>query len=96
MDVATKLSKLRAIKRMSQEELADKIGVSTSTIGNWENGTSIKNIHIPKLAEVLEVPHEYFYDDKHIVINQTNNDNATNNVAGFEITIKMPKSFLKT
>ena len=36
--IGDNLRAMRARERMSQEELAKKIGVSTSTIINWEGG----------------------------------------------------------
>lgn len=37
MQLGEKLYKLRESKNMSQEELAEKLGVSRQTISNWEN-----------------------------------------------------------
>lgn len=37
MQLGEKLYKLREGKNMSQEELAEKLGVSRQTISNWEN-----------------------------------------------------------
>ncbi len=90
MNTVIKLRKLREKKKFSQEELAQKIGVSQVTIGKWEQGTSIKHDHLKTLADALDVPLDYLLEEKQISINQTNTENATNNVAGFEITIKTP------
>lgn len=46
MNTARKLRELRQLNRMSQEELAYKIGVSQVTVGKWEQGTSIKHEHL--------------------------------------------------
>lgn len=46
----------RDLKGFTQEKLAERVGVSTRTIGNWENGSQdIKLDNASKLAEVLEV-----------------------------------------
>jgi len=42
------LKKLRKNKKMSQEILAEKIGVSRQSIYNWEN-----NLAIPKITDIL-------------------------------------------
>ncbi len=90
MITGTKLHNLRIKKKLSQEELAELVGVSQVTIGKWEQGNSIKHKHIKKIAEVLDVPYDYLLEEKQININQTNTENAANNVAGFEIIIKTP------
>ena len=36
--IGDNLRAMRARKRMSQEELAERIGVHVNTIANWENG----------------------------------------------------------
>ena len=43
MKTGTKLKLLREKKRLSQEELAHAVGVTQTTIGNWEHGKSIKH-----------------------------------------------------
>lgn len=52
----------RKIRRMTQQELADKIGVTKCTIANYENGrvslAKIPNSTLQKLADVFEVPVE--------------------------------------
>ena len=42
MTTGIKLKLLREKRKLSQEELAYKIGVVQATIGNWERGKSIK------------------------------------------------------
>ncbi|MDO4260479.1 MAG: helix-turn-helix transcriptional regulator [Eubacteriales bacterium] len=40
MKIGEKISKIRKMSRMTQEELAEKIHVSRQTISKWEKGTS--------------------------------------------------------
>ena len=40
MDIGTKISKIRKMSGMTQEELAEKIHVSRQTISKWEKGLS--------------------------------------------------------
>ena len=50
------LKMLRETKKISQQEIADKIGVDRSTIGYWENGKADPTmINVMKLAETLNV-----------------------------------------
>lgn len=60
------LKDLREQKKMSQEELADKSGISRTTISLIENGnsTTIKLRTLQKLAEALGVSVEYFFTNK--------------------------------
>lgn len=47
---------IRETKRISQQEIADKIGVDRSTIGYWENGKADPTmLNVIKLAETLNV-----------------------------------------
>lgn len=48
--------KLRKVCRMSQEDVAEKIGVSRQTIAKWENGESVPDvISCGKLADLFDV-----------------------------------------
>ena len=47
---------LRKMKKMTQEDLADKLGVSRQTISKWETGDSIPDMEMGmKLADILQV-----------------------------------------
>lgn len=91
MSVGIKIKSLREKKRLSQEELAQLIGVSQTTVGKWEQGKSIKHEHIKKISEVLDIPVDYLLEEKkvQIVYNQENKENSIN---GFEIIIKSPNT----
>jgi len=50
------LSSLRKINKMSQEELAEKVGVSRQTLSKWETGEAVPDIEKGKLlADVFDV-----------------------------------------
>ena len=50
------LISLRRMKKMTQEDLADKLGVSRQTISKWETGDSIPDMEMGmKLADILQV-----------------------------------------
>jgi DNA-binding XRE family transcriptional regulator len=60
-DEVSELEMLRRIRRVTQQELADAIGVSQTTIRNWEHGRAVPQLTIPqmkKLCKVLEVKFE--------------------------------------
>ena len=94
MTTGTKLKLLREKKRISQEELAHAVGVTQTTIGNWENGKSIKHEFISKLAEVLEVPTDYLLMEiqSNIIVPSPEKGNGNN---GFEFIIKAPNHFFE-
>lgn len=89
MTTGTKIRHFREKKRLSQEELAHLVGVSQVTIGNWEQGKSIKHEFIRKLANVLGVSTDYLLEE----VQNTNlpaNQNQETIGNNFEITIKAP------
>lgn len=53
MDIVKKLETYRLEHRVSQEDLAEKLGVAFSTVNRWLNGKSkpnkIQSYHIKKL-----------------------------------------------
>lgn len=54
--INTNISILRKRDKISQELLAEKVGVSRQTIAKWENGESVPDIiHCSMLAELFEV-----------------------------------------
>lgn len=59
--VAKRLKELRAKSNLTMEQVADKIGVSKSTIAKWENGyvANMKRDKIAALAKLYKVPPLY-------------------------------------
>lgn len=56
MDLGNKLIELRKSKKLSQEELAEKINVSRQTISNWENGRFYPDIDaLVKLSKYFNI-----------------------------------------
>lgn len=50
------IAKCRKEKKLTQEELAEKLGVSDRTIGNWENGRNMPDLSLFKpLCEELSI-----------------------------------------
>lgn len=67
MEFYSILSSMRKAKGMSQEELAEKLGVSRQAISKWENGISSPEMaQLTKLCEIFETtPNELLgYEDK--------------------------------
>lgn len=60
MNVADRIQKLRKTKGISQEELADKVGVSRQAVSKWESGQSIPDIErIIIMSDYFEVTTDY-------------------------------------
>ena len=55
MNVGYIIKKARAEKGLTQEELAEKVGVKKSAVAKWENGrvSEIKRSNLKNLADVL-------------------------------------------
>ena len=56
MEIGKKIQKLRKERGLTQEALAEKIGVSAQAVSKWENGYSCPDISVlPTLASILGV-----------------------------------------
>ena len=52
----TYLAELRRTRGMTQQEAADRLGVSNKTVSKWENGAGLPDITVlPALAELYGV-----------------------------------------
>ncbi len=55
-----RLKELRVEKNLTTTSLAEKLGVSNSTISRWENGVIVPNIdHLYNIANIFDVPSDY-------------------------------------
>lgn len=67
MTISQKISKLRDRKGLSQLELAEKLGVSQSTVAMWESGKrNISNRDLINISKFFNVSIDYLFG-----INQT-------------------------
>ena len=54
--LGSRIAYLRKQKAMTQEELAEKMGISSQAVSKWENDISSPDIQsLPKLARVLDI-----------------------------------------
>ena len=64
MILADKIIKIRKQNGWSQEELAEKVGVSRQAVSKWESGTSIPDLDkILRLSEIFGVTTDYLLKD---------------------------------
>lgn len=74
--IASKIKILRENKGLSQKALADKLGITRSSVNAWEQGISVPSTqYIVELATLFDVPTDYllnFKNDKAINIDGLN------------------------
>ena len=56
------LEAARVNARLSQKELADILGVSNTTVGNWEAGTTEPSLsQLRKISELSGIPMDFIF-----------------------------------
>lgn len=62
------LKQVRTLKQLTLKELADKTGISFSTIGNYETGKrGISDEYLKKIATALQVPVSEIAPPRHVI-----------------------------
>lgn len=62
MNFTARLKRFRKSEHITQADLADMLGVSTSTVGTWEIGRSKPNVvMLKKMADLFNVSIEELY-----------------------------------
>lgn len=70
MAFCDQLAKLRKRKKITQIELAKKLGVKQYVVSSWETGRSEPCIsQIIELSDILDIPTDYLLDKKIIRVN---------------------------
>lgn len=70
LDVGQRIVTLRSLKNMSQEDLADRMGVARGAVSSWEAEPGSDRHHYPsrasraKLAYLFEVPASLFLPEE--------------------------------
>lgn len=65
MNVSERIQHLRKSKGISQEELADQVGVSRQAVSKWESGQSTPDIEkIMMMSDLFEVTTDYILKGK--------------------------------
>ena len=73
MSFADKLIQLRKTKGLSQEDLADSLGVSRQAISRWEQGNTFPDLlNLQKIMKVFGVSADYLICDEYAA--EGNND----------------------
>ena len=75
MTIGRNIADLRKSESMTQEQLAEILGVSTQTISKWENGLTLPDIMLlPVIAECFHISIDELYTGK----NPNGNQNSIN------------------
>ena len=91
MNLGKKIAELRKKNNLSQEELADKVGVARQTISKWEIGDTIPDINQVKIiSKIFNISIDELVDNdiNNLIVEKISN---TEKLAG--ITIKILKVF---
>lgn len=77
LTVGEKISELRKQKGITQERLAEMIGVSSQSISKWENGVTMPDIMLlPIIADTFGVTIDYLFGKEQHTAQMINADNA--------------------
>lgn len=83
MSLAEKILQLRKQQGVSQEELAEKVGVSRQAISKWETGESTPELErVVKLSKVFQVTTDYLLNDDAILENEATHKTGTPLIEG--------------
>ena len=60
MDIGGTIKKLRTDRKITQEEVAEYLGISFQAVSKWETGTTLPDITLlPKIADFFGVSLDY-------------------------------------
>lgn len=83
MTIGEKISKLRSLADVSQEQLAEKIGVSRQSVSKWEMNQAVPQIDkILLLCELFDISADEFLRDKIEIRGTEPNERAKNKYFG--------------
>ena len=90
------LKKYRTTRGLKQSELADKINellgtdIKSINVSKWEQGTNPKIEIIEAIAEILDIPVQYLFDDSDKAINKIISNKAPQLKEIVEHTLRIP------
>ena len=84
-----KLRKIIELKKITQKEIAEKIGLSSNAFSAALKKGDFKVSMLEKIAEVLDVPVSYFFDESLSGGQIVNGSFSGNNISGNNISVKV-------
>ena len=65
MQIGNKIRRMSINAGMTQEQLANKLGVSGQSVSKWERGVSVPEIsNLKKISHILGVSVDYLIDNE--------------------------------
>lgn len=65
MKLSEKIIRLRKGRELSQEELAERLGVSRQAVSRWESGTALPDAgNLRQISRLFEVSADYLLDEE--------------------------------
>ncbi|MDY4954683.1 MAG: helix-turn-helix transcriptional regulator [Candidatus Onthomonas sp.] len=96
MILADKITMLRKRSGWSQEELAERLGVSRQAVSKWESGTSLPDLdRIIKMSELFCVSTDYLLKDEVQEITLPEGDGAAESSGGYDLSLEEANAFLE-
>ena len=96
MILADKITMLRKRSGWSQEELAERLGVSRQAVSKWESGTSLPDLdRIIKMSELFCVSTDYLLKDEVQEITLPEGDGVTEPSGGYDLSLEEANAFLE-
>lgn len=91
MILAEKILTLRSAQGWSQEELAEKLGVSRQSVSKWESAASIPDLNkILQMSQVFGVSTDYLLKDEMEAVEYSGEEETS----GIRISLKQAEEFL--
>ena len=82
---------LRKAKNLTQEQLAEKLGISINAISKWERGLNLPDVSLMKeLCKILDITLNELFEGKKLTNNEMF-DKAENNIISLMMTLKQLK-----
>ena len=95
MILADKIIQLRKKNGWSQEELAEKMGVSRQSVSKWESAQSVPDLNkILLLGQIFEVSTDYLLKDELGEESYISSINETNSIQKYHITMEQANEFM--
>ena len=95
MIMAEKITMLRKRNGWSQEELAEKLGVSRQAVSKWESGVSLPDLdRMVKMSQLFCVSTDYLLKDEIEEVTLPEGDLAPESGGDYVVTLEEANTFL--